>query len=281
MLDFPFEIQTFPSSTADAALRRLRRERATSVPILLGDIDVFSAEWAERVDHFKSPDEVLREAGQRKLTFWPQPKHTDRRRGAVWQFALIIVTAIVELVLLPIRLIEWIAGLKSVSSCDRTRRLWSQLKTIEASGIEQEQNLAAFRQTLLELKDEEALCVFPDPVAYVTPRQGHPVAAALVEAVEPWQAAAWLQHGEYAKGEKHSEFVDLCRWLWEQHGARIITASPDHVGFELGEPIPSGSQAKAVLRRFAALGAVEVNGDLPNGTGASLVAEQRIWATWL
>ena len=106
------------------------------------------------------------------------------------------------------------------------------------------------------------------------------MAAGLVATSEPWESAAWLQHGAYAICAPKAVFVAHCRWLWIENGARLITASTDHIGFQMERPISTLIEAAEVMRRFQLLGAIEINGDLVGSDGKSLVGAKRLWVWW-
>ena len=70
MMDIPFTLETVPARDAEQALERLSRERPNTVPVLLGDADIFSTEWAEMVDMFEPPEAVLDEARGIDIDAW-------------------------------------------------------------------------------------------------------------------------------------------------------------------------------------------------------------------
>lgn len=298
MLDIPFQLEALPAKHADAALKRLTREKRDSIPILLGDADIFSAEWAESVDAFQPPSEVLQAAIMVDVDAWfaehgistslPIPAPQDQKVVPVLErFCLLPFDAM----MFPFRLMYWAAarrrphfftpGLVQYAPAeDPISLLRAQLAELEGRGVETKENIARFRATISALAIADETAIFPDPVAYVTPRRGTHVAAGLVQAAEPWQAAAWLQHGAYAQAARHPVLVAHCKWLWLRHGARIITASTDHMGFEMDRPIASPWAARDVLARFAALGATEVNAEQSDGDGKSLIGAKRLWVWW-
>ena len=157
--------------------------------------------------------------------------------------------------------------------------LKSELAILEEAGEGTPEELDEIREIINEIEANEA-CFFPDPVAYVTPRHGTKMAAGMVKADAPWEVAAWLQHGTYALCAPKPVFVAHCKWLWDAYGARIITASTDHVGFQMDRPIDTLDKAAEVLRRFRALGATEVNADRQDTSGSSLHRADRLWVWW-
>lgn len=281
MLDIPFDLETVPADHADRELERLTKERKTSVPVLLGDADIFSAEWAEVVDEFEPPEALLQEASALDADAWfadhlPAPA-TDKSQGMLGQIAS-----------LPVQLVQWpVTGQKPefLSKEPTTPEdagiamLRSQLVELEASGEATEAELAEIREIIDDIA-AEGTGFFPDPVDYVIPRHGDSVAAGMVDAKEPWEAAAWLQHGTYALCAPRPVLVAHCKWLWEQHGGRIITASTDHIGFQMERPIETLEDAGEILTRFTTLGASEVNADYRGSNGASLVGAARLWVWW-
>lgn len=298
MLDLPFKLETFPAAHADANLKRLVAEQEDSVPILLGDADIFSAEWAEGVDAFVPPSEVLAEAVVLDTDAWfaehgiatSKPKLEGPVSQGISLFHRLFLLPF-DAVLFPFRLMYWAGSRRrplfltpglyqNAPAQDPISLLRAQLKELECNGQGSAEEIAEFRDAINALAEDEDALIFPDPVAYVTPRQGEHVAAGMVEAKEPWQAAAWLQHGTYANCAPRAVLVAHCKWLWLRHGARIITASTDHIGFELERPIISPWEARNVLRRFVALGANEVNADLFDGDGKSLLGAERLWVWW-
>lgn len=298
MLDIPFHLENIPAASADKVLEQLLHQRIDAVPVLLGDADVFSAEWAEIVDLFEPPEAVLEEALKIEIDTWFDHQtgieaqalrqvHTFNRfyRAAALPF---------DLILLPIRLAGWpLTGRRPTffsrspfdaktegrDEDDWIRMLRTQLAELEASGDASQDELDEISRTIDEIA-ADGVNVFPDPVAYVTPRHGETLAAALVMVDASWKAAAWLQHGTYALCVPKPVFVAHCKWLEERHGGRIITASTDAVGFQMDRPIEALGDAAEVLRRFSALGATEVNADHHGGDGKSLVGAKRLWVWW-
>ena len=277
MLDIPFALETIPANDADNALARLMRDQTDTVPVLLGDADIFSAEWAETVDRFEPPEEVLAQALALDTETWfanhiVSPQLAEARKGLLGRLYQAVASPF---------------GTRSLAISTDTAAaaayviaaLHSQLADLEASGQGTEEEFADIRQ-IIDAAEREGTSIFPDPVAYVTPRHGDRLAAGLVKVSEPWEAAAWLQHGTYALCAPKPVLVALCKWLWEQHGGRIITASTDHIGFQMDRPIASLEEAEVVLRRFSALGAVEINADHRGSSGVSLVDAARLWVWW-
>jgi|GEM_PF-4485742 len=304
MLEIPFPLETVPSTSVETALETLRRDTPGVTPILLGDADVFSTEWAESVDAFDPPEDILAEARaldvdawfeNRKTTFAESDAQMNRSFRSFNQLYRLVAFPI-DLALLPIRLVRWpLTGQKpaflSRSPFDfgpdyaediahGIEALKSQLAELEASGESTEEELSDIRTIIAELEADGNTMIFPDPVDYVTPRHGAEIAAGLVTADQPWESAAWLQHGTYALCAPKPVFVAQCRWMWEKFGARPITASTDHIGFELNQPIETDADAKDVLRRFALLGATEINADHFGSSGASLIDAPRLWVWW-
>lgn len=262
MLTLPFPLEPLPVDQAEAGLAQLRR-RTNTQPVLLGDADIFSAEWAETVDAFEPPETVLAEARGIDADTWfaehglpdaPVPKDGPLSR--------------------PFRAISRVLS-RSPDVPTAYDMLKADLAELEAAGGDWGDAREA-----LDALEAEGLPVFPDPVAYVTPRRGGSVAAGLVSAGEPWEAVAWLQHGTYALCAPRAILAAHCRWMWEHYGARIITASTDHIGFELDRPIAYSQAARDVLNRFLALGASEVNGDRRGDDGRSLLGTPRLWVWW-
>lgn len=264
MLTLPFPLEIFPADQADAALDRLRRARANIVPVVLGDADIFSTEWAESVDAFEPPEAVLAEARSLDPDAWftthRVPDPAPQRTSALARAARVASR------ILPSR--------RAVASQD-VARLKEQLAELEELG----DDWSEARDAIAAL-EADGVSVFPDPVDYVTPRHGASLAAGLVEVGEPWEAVAWLQHGTYALCAPKPILAAHCRWLWHRHGARIITASTDHIGFELERPIVLAPDAKETLARFLILGASEVNADRRGSDGASLIGARRLWVWW-
>lgn len=264
MLTLPFPLEIFPADQADAALDRLRQARANIVPVLLGDADIFSTEWAESVDAFEPPEAVLAEARELDPDAWftshRVPDPAPRRRSALGRAA-----RVASRILTPRR---------AANSQDMAR-LREQLAELEALG----DDWSEARETIAAL-EADGVSVFPDPIAYVTPRDCATLAAGLVAVGEPWEAVAWLQHGTYALCAPKPILAAHCRWLWQRHGARIITASTDHIGFELDRPIALAADARETLARFLALGATEVNADRHGSDGSSLIGARRLWVWW-
>lgn len=263
MLTLPFPLETFPADQADAMLARLRKARVNTEPVLLGDADIFSTEWAESVDTFEPPETVLAEARALDTDDW-FTSHRVPEPAAPRPSALDTAVRVMSRIL-PGR----------TAPSEEVTRLREQLAELEAMG----DDWSEAREAVAQL-EAEGVGVFPDPVDYVTPRHGTSVAAGLVDVAEPWEAVAWLQHGTYALCAPKPVLAAHCRWLWQRHGARIITASTDHIGFELERPIALPADACETLARFLALGASEVNADRRGSDGKSLLGARRLWVWW-
>lgn len=306
MLQIPFALKPVPAEGAAEALERLRSEWPGTEPVLLGDADIFSTEWAECVDAFDPPEEILSEAAAVDVEAWFARRIAEttlaeahlgrsfRPFGALWRIAMLPV----DLLLLPLRLVTWPFKTRRPKFVTRSpfdakapdpakfhaaqaERLKSQLLEFESIGEGTPDELRALHEAIDEIDRTGALAdAYPDPIDYVTPRTGTQVAAGLLKAGAPWEGAAWLQHGTYAATAPKPVLVALCRWMWETHGARIITASTDHIGFAVERPINNPAAAKQVLDRFAVLGADEVNGDAPGSDGSTLVGATRLWVWW-
>ena len=293
MFDIPFPLETVPADRAESALAALQSTRPGVVPVLLGDADVFSTEWAEVVDEFEDPEDILEEARALDVNSWFQNRIVSRpassqddvreeRRGLSRMASLPV-----DVILLPVRLIKWpLAGHRPEPepAADKpgdylVTMLRGQLAELEKAGEGTEEELAEIREVIDGI-EADGVEVFPDPIAYVTPRRGQEMAAGLLNAAEPWECAAWLQHGAYAICAPKAVFVAHCRWLWQTYGARIITASTDHVGFQMDRPIETAEEANAVLARFGVLGATEINGDTIGSPGKSLIGAHRLWVWW-
>lgn len=293
MLDIPFPVETVPADKAEMALQALIDAEVGVSPVLLGDRDVFSTEWAEYVDVFENPAAIVAEARALDANAWFANRRTRRETRTVdlgaTHRAQAWLTRMVQLpsaaLNLPLRMIKGVVGSSvpqdaGVPEDQLVQNLRAQLAELEAAGEGTEAELAEFRAVIAEIKASGAEGVFPDPVDYVTPRRGTEMAAGLVKTSEPWESAAWLQHGAYAICAPKAVFVAHCRWLWIENGARLITASTDHVGFQMERPIASLIEAADVMRRFELLGAIEINGDLVGSNGKSLVGAERLWVWW-
>ena len=195
---------------------------------------------------------------------------------------------------MPLRMVQWLVTAERpgfflwslgergahAGRADPIAVLRAQLADLRALGNTPDAELREFEEAIAALEMDGSGPVFPDPVAYVTPRTGGMVAAGIVEVREPWQAIAWLQHGTYSVCTPRPLLVAHCKWLWQKFGARVITASTDHIGFEMERPISSQADAKEVLGRFIALGATEVNAETRDGRGDSLIGAERLWVWW-
>lgn len=306
MHSIPFPLETVPAEDAAGAMRRLCEERPGFAPVLLGDADVFSVEWAEGVDAFEDPATIIAEASGVDADAWfaaraPRLAEAEARMegrlrlfNRAWRFLALPFDA----ALLPVRLLRWAATrrrpeFRSRSPFDigplaedgpetlpsHADLLRDQLDDLEASGEGTESELSEIREVIAAIEGDGAR-VFPDPIDYVTPRHGATMAAGLIAMDEPWQIAAWLQHGTYAQCAPKAVLVAHCAWLWERYGARIITASTDHIGFEVARPIASREEAREVLARFFVLGADEVNAERRGTDASSLVGVTRWWVWW-
>ncbi len=293
MLDIPFQVETVPADQAETALKALIDAEDGVSPILLGDRDVFSTEWAEYVDVFENPATILAEARALDANRWFANRRTRRETRTVdlgaTHRAQAWLTRMVQLpsaaLNLPLRMVKGLVRTPKSTETEAPEdqlvvNLRSQLAELEAAGEGTEAELAEIREVIAEIKAGVDGGLFPDPVDYVTPRRGGDMAAGLVKTSEPWESAAWLQHGAYAICAPKAVFVAHCRWLWLENGARLITASTDHVGFQMERPIASLIEAAEVMRRFELLGAIEINGDLIGSDGKSLVGAERLWVWW-
>lgn len=305
MLALPFALEQLPVEDAVESARQLADTHPNTTPVLLGDADVFSVEWAESVDSFEDPAGILAEAETVDVESWfaaraPQLAAADdeMERSLKWfnQGWRVLILPF-DAVLLPARLAKWavtrkkpefssrspfdIGPLAEDSTPSTVDMLKQQLAELEASGDGTDEELREIRDVIDAIEAEGTdHRIFPDPVDYVTPRQGETVAAGLIDTDQPWQSAAWLQHGTYALSAPKPVLVAHCRWLWENYGARIITASTDHLGFEVAKPIETQDEARDVLSRFFALCADEVNAEHRGTDGTSLVGATRWWVWW-
>ncbi len=305
MLAIPFPLEPLPVETAREAMLRLLDDRPGMVPVLLGDEDVFSVEWAECVDEFEDPNVILSEAETIDADAWfagraPHLAATEARmeRSLKWfnrAWRLIILPF--DGVLLPVRLLKWgatrqrpeflsrspfdIGPLAEDDAPDPAARLRAQLTEMETTGETSDDELREFREVIQAIEAEGAgHRIFPDPIDYVIPRHGTTVAAGLIETDAPWKTAAWLQHGTYAVSAPKPVLVAHCRWLWENYGARIITASTDHLGFEVSQPPRTAEEAREIAARFFTLSADEVNAEHRGTDGTSLIGATRWWVWW-
>lgn len=279
MIGIPFALESVPVDMAEAEIARLRAQRPNTVPVLLGDADVFSTEWAESVDDFAPPEEILAAAAEIDIDTWFEARlrHCEipgrSTTRTLSRIARIFEGRVVS------RDPDACAG---APGCDSVSRLRAQLDELTDAG-EDAATLAEMRDVIAALELDEAEGkppIFPDPIFYVCPRTGEHVAAALLKGSAPWEGAAWLQHGTYAFVAPKPVLVAHCRSVWERHGARIITASTDHIGFEVERPIVHAAEAKQVLDRFCLLGANEINADRRGTAGASLIGARRWWVWW-
>lgn len=305
MLALPFALRNVPAASASDAIHDLVREDPQHMPVLLGDADIFSTEWAESVDTFEDPEKILAEAETIDADAWfgahtkairsasDQPQKDGAFVSGAWRVAALPFDAL----LVPARLIRWgttgtrpaflsaspfrppeADPVEAISTVDALR---AQLAVLEASGEGTEDDLTEIREVIEAIEAEgTSPQIFPDPVDYVTPRHSETLAAGLIETDAPWKAAAWLQHGTYALLAPKPVMVAHCRWLWEEYGARIITASTDHIGFDVAHPVETEDEAREVLARFFALCADEVNAEHRGTDGSSLVGATRWWVWW-
>ena len=276
MLDIPFPLETVPSARAEGALQDMIDQARGVAPVLLGDRDIFSTEWAETVDHFEVPETILKDAQSLDVDAWFANR--GNRRAKVEPASPF----------LPSRLVSWMAGKPKSQSVPGdagqadylVAMLRGQLAELEEAGEGTREDLAEIREVIDGIEADGMANIFPDPVDYVTPKKGTEVAAGLLAVSEPWESAAWLQHGAYAICAPKAVFAAHCRWMWTEFGARIITASTDHMGFQMDRPIDTPEAAQEVLRRFAILGATEINGDQSDALGQSLIGASRLWVWW-
>ena len=300
-MDIPFDLETIPVENADKALKILSNGQSGTLPVLLGDADIFSVEWAEVVDAFEPPEDVLAAARDIDTETWfaNQAPRLQNAENSSTRFSLLkglyrVAALPFDIALLPLRLAAWpltrqrptllFPLLNQPQTTNGHDDAWiemlkSQLAQLEAAGEGTEDELDEIRQIIEDI-EADGTCVFPDPVAYVTPRHSDEIAAGLVKAAEPWEVAAWLQHGTYALCAPKPVFVAHCKWMWEHFGARIITASTDHVGFQMDRPISNLETAQTVLHRFRGLGATEINAELDGSSGNSLLGARRLWVWW-
>lgn len=305
MLAIPFSLQALPAASARDAMQRLAEDRPGTIPVLVGDGDVFSVEWAESVDEFEDPRAILDEAEDVDIDAWfearaPRLAEAEAKMerslkwfNRSWRFLILPFDA----VLLPARMISWAATRKRPSFVTRSPfdigplaedagsqpvdALRVQLAELEASGEGTDEELREMRDVIQAIEAEgTGHRLFPDPVDYVSPRHGETVSAGLIETDAPWKAAAWLQHGTYAISAPKPVLVAHCRWLWENYGARIITASTDHLGFEVTQPPATEAEAREILARFFVLCADEVNAEHRGTDGTSLIGATRWWVWW-
>ncbi len=285
MLDIPFPLETVPARRAEAALNDLIASRPGVTPVLLGDRDVFSTEWSEHVDVFENPKAILAEARALDAESWfanriarKHPRNVALPARGVFSRSVGVAA---HAVTFPLRMVAGMARAKPAAPGNPlVAELRAQLAELERVGEGSEVELAEIREVIAQIEAEGVEDLFPDPVDYVTPRRGEELAAGLVDAEEPWETAAWLQHGAYAICAPRAVFAAHCRWMWNFFGARIITASTDHVGFQMETPIEDEATALDVLRRFEILGARAINGDRIDSDGHSLIGAARLWVSW-
>lgn len=304
MLAIPFPLERVPAETAVETCNRLISEHPGTTPVLLGDADVFSVEWAESVDDFEDPEIILAEAENIDADAWFAARRPKSRAANSfkdnsdtldlgWRIAALPL----DLLLAPARLAQWAIRRKRPQFLSPTpsnkrqadnpgpastiERLRAQLSELEATSEGSEDELREIRDVIAAIEAEGCgLSIFPDPIDYVTPRHADTLAAGLIAADAPWKAAAWLQHGTYSLLAPKPVLVAHCRWLWETHGARLITASTDHLGFEVARPPQSEAEAREVLSRFFTLCADEVNAENRGTDGSSLIGTPRWWVWW-
>ena len=106
---------TRPRADTANAVDRIRNENPRVKPVLLGDPDVFSAEWAETVDSFEDPQAIIDEAQSIDVDAWfaarmPRLAETEAQmeRSLKWfnrGWRLLILPF--DVVLLPARLLKW------------------------------------------------------------------------------------------------------------------------------------------------------------------------------
>lgn len=308
MLPLPFSLEHVPVSSAEASLHAIMRDRPGLVPVLLGDGDVFSVEWAETVDEFEDPHLILAEAETVDVETWFAARRPElaraearmegslKRFNAIWRVLILPY----DMLMLPVRLVRWAASGRKPAFLSRTpfdigplgeapeaassstiEALRAQMKELERIGEGTEDELREIREVIDAIETEgTGHRIFPDPIDYLTPRHGASLAAGLIETDAPWKAAAWLQHGAYSISAPKPVLVAHCRWLWEEYGARIITASTDHLGFEVARPPETPEEAREILNRFIALCADEVNAEHRGTDGTSLIGAARWWVWW-
>lgn len=308
MLAIPFPLENVPAEIAADAIVRLRTEHPGTAPVLLGDADVFSTEWAESVDQFEDPAQIIAESDAIDTEAWfaaraPRLAKAEARMEKplrLFNRSWRVLALPFDVAMLPARLVKWaltrnrpiflsrspfdigpLAEEAQELSLGTVEMLKAQLADLESSGEGSEDDLNEIREVIAAIEAEGPdFRVFPDPVDYITPRHGGTVAAGLIASDEPWQIAAWLQHGTYALCAPKPVLVAHCHWLWDTYGARIITASTDHIGFEVTRPIETEDEAREVLARFFAIGADEVNAEQRGTDATSLIGASRWWVWW-
>lgn len=308
MLSLPFSLEQLPVSSVDEYFHAIRRERPEFVPVLLGDGDVFSVEWAESVDEFEEPLSILTEAETVDVEAWFAARRPElaqaearmegslKRFNAIWRVLILPY----DMLMFPVRLVGWLVSGRKPTLLSRTpfdigplgeapeapssatvEALRAQMEELERLGEGSQEELREIREVIDAIETEGTdHRFFPDPIDYLTPRHGASLSAGLIETDAPWKAAAWLQHGAYAISAPKPVLVAHCRWLWEKHGARIITASTDHLGFEVARPPETLEEAREVLNRFFTLCADEVNAEHRGTDGTSLIGASRWWVWW-
>ncbi|MCV6593814.1 MAG: hypothetical protein OIF48_12735 [Silicimonas sp.] len=284
MLDIPFPLETVPAKHADAALDDMIAECDGVTPVYLGDRDVFSTEWAEYVDVFENPRAILAEARALDAESWFANRIARKHPREVELSAPRVISRVLQLVAAPFEKLGRGESSEADGAPDEAfslaEELRAQLAQLDRAGTATAAELDEMRAVIREVEAGALDGLFPDPVDYITPRRGQDLAAAMIATKEPWESAAWLQHGAYAACAPNAVFVAHCRWMWQNHGARIITASTNHVGFQMAAPINTAAQALDMLRRFELLGAAAINGDEITGDGASLIGAKRLWVGW-
>ena len=183
MFDIPFPLETVPADQAESALATLQGQRPGVVPVLLGDADVFSTEWAEVVDDFEDPESILEEARALDIESWfrnriapnvPRTADGPARRGLSRMAALPV-----DVILLPVRMIKWpLAGHNPRPAAASEPKgdylvdmLRAQLAELETAGEGTEEELTEIREVIDGI-EADGMELFPDPIAYVTPRRG-------------------------------------------------------------------------------------------------------------
>ena len=129
MLEIPFRLESVPADKADTAIYEMIERRPGVSPVLLGDADVFSTEWAEQVDEFEEPEDILAEARSLDIDTWfanrvrkPEPGEsgvgaTRRILNGVHRVAAVPV----DVMLLPVRALSWRSEERRVGKECRSR----------------------------------------------------------------------------------------------------------------------------------------------------------------